>query len=120
MLNDENLEICKVSGITEEQETAICNFIQGAVYCWCKNRPDEWFSMSDLMGGVNFDWSGTPLIVLYEKHKGKDKDEDTAIKSAGKDSGWLLKKVIREDKNRRFYTREGWTRMYKWDKNKAK
>lgn len=106
----EESEVREVSGITKEEEGAICNFLQGAVYCWCKNRPDEWFSMRDLMGGENFYWEGTPLYVLYQKHESKE----TAIEDAGKDSGWLLKKVINDDK-RSFHTKEEFiSRKYKW------
>src|SRR5574344_1122657 len=97
----ETSEIRNVYGITKEQEEKICSFLQGAVYCWCKNRPDEWFSMRDLMGGENYYWEETPLIALYEKHQNKE----TAIADAGKDSGWLLKKVISDDK-RSFHTKK--------------
>ena len=81
-----------VHGINEEQKTRIRDVLQGAVYCWCKNRPDEWFSMRDLMGGENYYWEGTPLIALYEKHH----EEDDAVERAGKDSGWLLKRVRKD------------------------
>lgn len=99
-----------VHGITEEQKTRIRDFLQGAVYCWCKNRPDEWFSMRDLMGRENCDWKGTPLIVLSEKHQ----DQDDAVERAGKESGWLLKRVI-DDDNRDFETKEEeLIRKYRW------
>ena len=103
-------EIRKVYEITQEEETAICNFLQGAVYCWCKNRPDEWFGMRDLMGGDNYYWQGTPLYCLYIKHS----DKSTAVEDAGKDSGWLLKKIIYEDKRHFDTKKEGLIRKYKW------
>ncbi len=88
----------------------IKNFLQGAVYCWCKNDKDEWFSLRDLMGGANFHWQGTPLIKLYEKHRYK-KD---SVKSAGIDAGWLLKAVINDDE-RVFETRKReLIRQYRW------
>lgn len=34
-------EIRDVHGIPEEQKQRIIDFLQGAVYCWCKNRKDE-------------------------------------------------------------------------------
>lgn len=44
-----------------------------------------------------------------------NKDVEDAVKDAAKDSGWLLKKVIINDK-RKFYTKkEGLVRQYKWD-----
>ena len=107
-----NDEIREVTGISEDEKKDIFNFLQGAVYCWCKNRKDEWFSMRDLMGGDNYYWEGTPLIVLYDKHNNAGSDDP--IKSAGKDSGWLLKKVIKADK-REFETKEeSFIRIYKW------
>ncbi|OFX70096.1 MAG: hypothetical protein A2X12_06325 [Bacteroidetes bacterium GWE2_29_8] len=108
-------EVRNVINISKEQELEIMSFLQGAVYCWCKNRRDEWFSMRDLMGGDNYYWEGTPLEYLYEKHAdtlGKDKED--AIKDAGKDSGWLLKKVISQDKRSFDSKKEELIRKYKW------
>lgn len=103
----ENTEIREVNGISEEQKKRILDFLQGAVYCWCKNRKDEWFAARDLLGGENYFWQGTPLLALYEKTKD--------VKQAGKDAGWLLKKVICEDK-RSFQTKkEGLVRQYRWN-----
>ena|ERR1700733_11683990 len=100
-----------IGGISDDEITAIRNFLQGAVYCWCKNRPDEWFSLRDLMGGENTRWAGTPLLALYEKHEGSSEDP---VLQAGQDGGWLLKRVISEDL-RRFETREAYRiREYHW------
>lgn len=63
-------EIRDVTGITPGDTQAIYHFLQGAMYCWCKNRKDEWFSLRDLMGKENFDWDGTPMFALYNKHAG--------------------------------------------------
>ena len=102
--------------ITNEEKQRIIDFLQGAIYDWCKNKPDEWFSMRDLMGGENYHWEGTPLFVLYEKHLGRGKEMDSAIEDAGKDSGWLLKWVINKD-NREFETKtEELIRKYRWIK----
>lgn len=104
-------EIRRVTGVTDEQLAAIRHFLQGAVYCWCKNRPGDWFSLRDLMGGDNYYWQGTPMIALYEKHHGTSADP---VKQAGQDGGWLLKAMIREDR-RRFETREEHlNREYRW------
>ncbi|MCB9360672.1 MAG: hypothetical protein H6587_03465 [Flavobacteriales bacterium] len=109
-------EIREVYGITPEENREIFVFLQGAVYCWCKNRPDEWFSMRDLMGGENFDWTGTPLSKLYDKHI-QTKSDMAAIEDAGKDSGWILKKVVTKD-IRTFETKkEDLIRKYRWIKS---
>jgi hypothetical protein len=104
-------EIREVSGISPVQLTDIMNFLQGAVYCWCKNRPEEWFSIRDLMGGDNFFWDGTPLYCLYKKHENISSDP---IDAAGKDSGWILKKVIHEDKRKYDSRRDALIRQYLW------
>ena len=104
-------EIRDVTGITKEEMQKICDFLQGAVYCWCKNRPKEWFSMRDLMGGENYYWQGTPLYVLYKKHEGRSADP---VNEAGKESGWLLKKVIHEDKRTFETKKEELVRKYRW------
>jgi len=107
-------ELRTVTGISEIDKQRIIDFLQGAVYCWCKNRKDEWFSLRDLMGGENYYWQGTPLLVLYSKHEDKGKPWELAVKDAGKDSGWLLKKVISED-SRTFETKkEELIRKYRW------
>ncbi len=104
--------IREVHGIRANEKQSIIDFLQGAVYSWCKNKPDKWFSLRDFMGGENYYWEGIPLIALYNKHSSKT----TAVKDAGKDGGWLLKKVIHEDK-RKFKTKvENLIRKYKWIK----
>lgn len=57
-------QLRKVQGITQEQASLIKAFLQGAVYSWAKNRKGEQFAAIDLVGGDNFEWEGTPLIVL--------------------------------------------------------
>ena len=100
-------EIREVHGITKEQKQKIMDFLQGAVYCWCKNRKDEWFAARDLLGGDNFYWQNTPMFALYEK------TNDTEL--AGKDAGWLLKKVIDKDKRSFETKKEGLVRQYRWN-----
>lgn len=108
-------EIRDVKNITHNEQQRIYDFLQGAIYCWCKNRSEEWFTIRDLMGGENFDWNGTPLMVLFNKHKKNGKSDDDAIIEAGKDAGWIAKKVIHDD-NRQFDTRKMYVREYKWKK----
>lgn len=104
----------EIQGISDSEKVRIYDFLQGAVYCWCKNRKDEWFSMRDLMGGDNFHWESTPLIALYAKQKTAGVPDPEAIERAGRESGWLLKRVISEDR-RTFATKEEeQIRKYQW------
>ncbi|ADJ28768.1 hypothetical protein [Nitrosococcus watsonii] len=107
----EESQLRSVTGITEEQKMNIVNFLQGAVYCWCKNRKDEWFSLRDLMGEDNYYWEGTPLLPLYIKHEGAN---DDPVKEAGKDAGWLLKEVVANDKRVFDTKKESLIRHYRW------
>lgn len=112
----EKSEIRNVTGIDSTQLKAIYHFLQGAVYCWCKNRPSEWFALRDLMGGDNYYWDSTPLMSLYEKHKDNiGKVWEDAVSGAAKDSGWILKRVLEDDKRRFDTKKEGLVRMYRWD-----
>lgn len=112
MLKTGNNVVRSVYGIDDTPLVEINNFLKGSVYCWCKNNPDKWFSLRDLMGGENFYWEENPLIALWEKHKHKGSKE--AVKAAGIDAGWLLKKVIIDD-CRTFESRiEARTRQYLW------
>ncbi len=109
-------EVRDVYGITNEQKLLIKAYLQGAVYSWVKNRKDEsegWFAARDLVGGENFEWQGTPLIVLYEKHN-KGKTYDEAIVGAAKDLGWLLKAVLNDDKRHFEVGKSGLTAAYRW------
>lgn len=100
--------------ITEMELTKIKCFLQGAVYCWIKNRKNEFFCARDLVGGDNYDWNGTPLIALYTKHKNLNKSEKDAIDDAGKDVGWILKLVLKDDKRRFEDKKIDIVKGYKW------
>lgn len=100
-----------VAKISREDKQAIKRFIQGAVYCYCKNCTGQSFAARDLFGGVNYNWGGTPLISLYDWHKYNS--SSNPVEMAGKDIGWLLLDVIIEDK-RIFEIIEGYTHQYKW------
>lgn len=107
-------ELREIHGIDENDKAQIQAFIQGAVYCWIKNRTGEPFAARDLAGGENRDWKGTPLLALYEKHRKSGKDDEAAIASAGRDLGWLLKKVLVEDKRKFRAEKKGLVRAYRW------
>lgn len=109
-----NTRCFRVYGITPEEEDQIYAFLQGAVYCWCKNCPGEWFSARDLVGGDNFYWEGTPAYSLYEHYASFGIGNDYAVSEAGKALGRLLKRVIVDDK-RTFDTQRGYkARQYRW------
>ena len=105
----EEVKIREVHVIDDEVKQRIKDFLQGAVYCWCKNRKNDWFTARELLGGDNRNWSRTPMQALYRAVG----DEE----QAGKEAGWLLIRVIEDDK-RYFETEkvEGdWGRKYRWN-----
>jgi hypothetical protein len=107
-------ELRDVYGISDTDKALIKAFMQGAVYCWVKNRKDEPFAVRDLMGGENFEWEGTPLHVLYEKHISGGKDNASAIEAAAKDLGWLVKSVLADDKRTFIPSKAGLVNSYHW------
>jgi hypothetical protein len=103
-----------VHGIDPQTKVRIMDFLQGAIYCWVKNRKGEAFAVRDLVGGENGNWAGTPLQGLYDKHLQLGKSEDAASQAAGQDIGWLVKAVLDEDK-REFEAVEGaYVNSYQW------
>ncbi|HWB06279.1 MAG TPA: hypothetical protein VG796_24865 [Verrucomicrobiales bacterium] len=107
-------EIRDVHGITEAQKTHIKAFMQGAIYGWIRDRPGQAFAVRDLVGGPNFDWQGTPLYPLFERHLASGKTPKAAIKRAAIDLGWLVKTVISEDKRTFAASDAGRARGYSW------
>lgn len=101
-----------ISGMSNSDMERAMDFFQGAVYCWCKNRPDEWFALRNLMGGENTYWLDTPLAIIYRKYAHLSDSE--AFEAAAKDAGWILKRVISSDK-RLFDTEvRELVRHYRW------
>lgn len=75
----------------------------------------EPFGAKDLVGGDNREWEGTPLKVLWCKHVDAGKSGDEAFDEAAKDAGWLLKKVLAEDKMRTYtVNKEFRHKEYSW------
>jgi hypothetical protein len=107
-----NSELRNVYGLSNQEIRDIIIFLQGATYCWCKNRKDEWFSLRDLMGGDNYYWNNTPLIALYNKQEKLGNEDPEA--QAGKEGGWLMKRVISEDARKFETIEEDLIRKYKW------
>ena len=99
-------------------------FIQGAVYCWCKNKPGEVFAVRDLFGRENTDWGGTPLQEIYGhwsslyrgQHPELSDDElhEKAADQAAIDVGWLMKSVLQNDRREFESSDVGKAKGYKW------
>ena len=107
-------EIRNVYGITEAQKSHIKAFMQGAIYGWIRDRPRQVFAVRDLVGGPNWKWQGTPLLALFEKHVASGKDDETAMKRAAVDLGWLVKAVLSVDKRTFEETDAGLACGYSW------
>lgn len=104
-----------VHGFSEREIQRMLDYLQGAVQVWCRDRHGEWFAARDLLGGANYYWQGTPLIRLYEYYmEQSDEDDDYSVRQAGRAAGHLLKRVLVEDTKRRYETRQGYTREYRW------
>lgn len=82
-----------VAGLSANQRQRIKDFIQGAVYCYCKNNPNEYFAARDLFGGENYRWERTALIDLYNWHENNGSNDPVGM--AGKDIGWLLLELLK-------------------------
>lgn len=107
-------ELRNVPGLDDSERALICAYLQGAVYCWAKNRRGEQFSVRDLVGGENTDWDGTPLQRLYDRHLKVGKTNGEAFKAAAKDAGWIMKSILDKD-NREFeIDSSGYTNKYRW------
>lgn len=107
-------ELRNVQGLSDYERHLIRAFVQGAVYCWVKNRKGEWFAVRDLVGGENTDWTGTPLEPLFTKHRNSGKDVDEAFEAAAKDIGWIAKSVLAEDQRKFENDHSGYVSRYRW------
>lgn len=115
MIIGDNTIVKEVHGLKPSDMQRIRNFLQGAVYCWCKNREGEKFTARDLLGGANFDWEHYPLGVLYFRYIDEGQSEEYAFEQASKDAGHILKSVLADDA-RTFETEDGYVRSYRWVK----
>lgn len=110
-----NPSYMKVHGFTDHETQRMLDYLQGAVQVWCRDRHGEWFAARDLLGGANYYWQGTPLMRLYEYYmEQSDEDDGYSVAQAGRAAGHLLKRVLIEDSKRRYETRQGYTREYRW------
>ena|SRR6056297_3171452 len=83
-----------VNGLKQIDVEKIKSFLQGAVYCWCNNNQDTGFTLRDLMGKGNRNWSNTPLQAIYLKHRNEGKTNKGAFDQSSKDAGNLLLSVL--------------------------
>lgn len=98
--------VYRVWNIPPAEEARILDFLQGAVYLWCKDHPLDWFGLRNFMGGANNDWNGTPMQGLYERHA-LTMSPVSASRRAAMDGGRLLKRVLDLD-GRVFESRKGY------------
>lgn len=113
-----------INSLSESEKIEARAYIQGAVYCWCKNKPDEAFAVRDLFGGDNTDWEGTPLQAIYcyrrlsykERYPKLNSDElhKKAAGQAARDVGWLAKSVLQNDRREFESFDAGRAKGYKW------
>ncbi len=109
-----NTKLRNVPGILPEQKLSIKSFMRGAIYAWIRDRPGQVFAVRDLVGGPNWDWSGTPLYDLFDRHHTAGKNNASAMKRAAIDLGWLVKSVLAEDKRSFLSTKAGRANGYSW------
>lgn len=115
MLNG-NKRCFTIKGLNSWERDLIYAYLQGAVYRRCNENPNDWFAARDLVGGKNYYWQGTPLIVVYERFRKANppKSSEYAEDMAAKAIGHMLKRVIVDDK-RTFDTQvKNLVRHYKW------
>jgi hypothetical protein len=89
-------------------------FMQGAIYSWIRNSDRKPFTVRDLVGGSNADWSGTSLQVLYDKHFGRCKTDAEAYDAAAQDLGWIVKSLLHQDKHSFALDQTGYANSYEW------
>ena len=98
-----------------QEKQRIADFLLGSVYCWCKTKKDVPFNLQLLLGGENKDWTGTPLLFLFERLLNRDRSNgNEAYEQAAKDAGRLLKELLANNEFRSFETFVERTRYYRW------
>lgn len=95
---DKNEEVTLIHAkITPENEQAIKRFLEGVVYCWCRdNKPGVKFDLHKLMGKSNDYWQGNPMKALFDYYEGEQKGGEKNKIKTGHDAGRLLKAVLDE------------------------
>lgn len=91
-----SVKVVPLEIVSEEEQSLIRAYLQGAVYAWCNCKKQEEFRFATFSGGDNYYWEGTYLYPLYENQSTSDNDK--AIVEAAKYGGILLKQVLENDK----------------------
>lgn len=106
--------INNVDSMPTTEENNIISYLQGSVYTWCNNHPNEWFNARNFAADENKDWSNTPLIYLYTRRINSGMSEEDARRQAKFDLGNILKSVVHNDV--RFYETKSINglRNYRW------
>lgn len=86
--------IMRVMGITRTNTVIAEDFIRAAIDLQCKSYPGQWFSVRTLFGGANFQWSGTPLQCIYDRHIKNGRKPAKASVLAARDIGKMMTKVL--------------------------
>lgn len=96
------------------EKKAIENYMLGAINDFCKNCKGQELSVRKLFGEENRDWNGTPMQEIYDYHISNGKTEKAAKRSSAIDAGNFLKKILKNDKVRKFeFTRKTSGNNYK-------
>lgn len=106
-------ELREPSVVEDDERELIDAFMQGAIYSWVKNRPNEPFAVRDLIGGINTNWSQTPLQILYDRHFKSKKNDNEAFDAAAKDLGWIVKTLLSKDRRLFEVDNSGYVNTYK-------
>jgi hypothetical protein len=84
--------------ITEDEKTAIKDWMRTKVDLWIEKHGNDEFIVRNLLmlTKVDLDWIGTPLRVLTDYYL-RFYTVTAARKEAGRALGWLVKSMLNED-----------------------
>lgn len=86
--------IMRVMRITLMDTVVAEDFIRTAVDFQCKSYPEQWFSVRILFGGATFQWPGTPLECIYDRHIRNGRKPAKASIVAARDIGKMMTKFL--------------------------
>ena len=115
-MNKEDQKLHLYGQLSEDEKIAIKSFLQGTVFCWCKNCEYDYgdqkqFGLNDLVGeSTPANWKDTPLLRLYDLYKEHSDYGDRSSLYIGK----ILHELL--DSNKRFFHEEQkGVCKYKWN-----
>lgn len=89
---------CVKSGLIDnEQAIAIEEHFTRLYNVFLNQSQDTAFTLRDVMGGNNRDWSKSPMQIVYEKYLREYNDEKIAYKRSARDAGWFLMLAVHND-----------------------